>query len=722
MKSFSLENIRKYHTDLEWYEIFSSPEFDSLYAYSGNDLGCNYTPSQTIFKLWAPTASKVSVNIYNSGNYRTDKIPISSHEMNYTEKGVWTLILKQDLIDKYYTYIVEVNGEKNETTDPYGKACGVNGKRNAIIDLNSTNPDNWEKDTHIFYPLNESIIYELHIGDFSNDPSSGIPSEYQGKYLAFTFKNTFLSNDKTKPTCLNYLKNLGITNVHLLPTYDFGSVEEDIDELNKKNEIIKNANYNWGYDPCNYNIPEGSYSTNPYDAKIRIKEFKQMIQALHSEKISVIMDVVYNHTYKIFHSNFDLTVPYYYYRQKEDGTKSNSSGCGNDTASERKMVHDFIINSVLYWVKEYHIDGFRFDLMGLHDINLMNDIRNILNNKFDFGNKIIIYGEAWKMNTHISLKGFNTPMADKTNFDKIPKGISFFHDELRDIVKGSTFNKNEKGFVSGSLLCDNDEYSNNLLNDFRYYFTGGININGRKEIVKNDALINYVSCHDNNTLWDKLIIVENNLQEEKHEKIPHIFPKNKNEENNDINIIPQNIKCFSEKNKKYFLGKNIKAIKRNKLAAAVIMFSFGIPFFQAGEEGGRTKLGEHNSYNLSKNLNMIDWKRMYMFEELIEYYKKIIKIRKRLNNFYQLNRIKYYNINGLPKGIVGFIIQRIIYGEFKEIIIIFNSTENDYNYNVNKNGKWEIILDENSNENNILHNNLFFVKAISTGIIGIRGN
>ena len=722
---FSLENLRKPHTPLEWYEIFSSPDFDNLYSYPNPDLGCKYSPSQTIFNLWAPTASKVSVNIYNTGNYKTDIKPIDKYEMTYTSKGVWNLIVKKHLGEKYYTYLIEVDGVSNETTDPYGIACGVNGKRNMIIDLKMTNPEGWNNDEHVFYPWNESFIYELHVGDFSNDPNCGVEEKYRGKYLAFTFKDTCLNDNKDKPTCLNYLSKLGITTVHLLPVYDFGSVEEDINELSKESEIIRDSNYNWGYDPCNYNIPEGSYSTNPYDGKIRIKEFKQMIQGLHSKKLSVIMDVVYNHTFKIFLSNFDKAVPYYYYRQKLDGTKSNASGCGNDTASERKMVHDFIVNSVLYWVKEYHIDGFRFDLMGLHDINLMNDIREKLNSNFDFGNKIILYGEPWKMNTHISLKEFTTPLCDKTNFEKFPDGLGWFHDELRDMIKGSTFAKNEKGFVSGSLLDQNDKGNNELLNQFRKYFTGGININGCIENVKSDNLINYVSCHDNNTLWDKLVIVENNLKEEKYEKIPSIFPQNRNMENDNIVITPKELKCYSEDNKKFFLEKNDIILKRNKLAAAVVMFSFGVPFMLAGEEGARTKLGEHNSYNLSKKLNMIDWGRMYEYQELILYYKKIIQIRKGLNNFYQLNRIKYSNIYDLPNGVVGFSIQRIKYGEFKEIIIIFNSTDSDFTYHLNKKGKWIIILNHQINddkENIYIENNIFIVKAISAGIVGIKDN
>jgi len=544
MNTFSREFLTEPKTDKQWYDIFSSPSFDTQYTYEGNDLGCNYYPKQTIFNLWAPTASQVYVALYNSGNYKTDKIPISKNKMKYKDRGLWQLILNGDLVEKYYTYIIDVNGITNETTDPYGKACGVNGKRNMIVDLKMTNPEDWENDIHIFYPLNQSIIYELHIGDFSNDPSCGIDEKYRGKYLAFTFENTYLDKKQNKPTCLEYLIQLGITTVHLLPTYDYGSVDEDIDELEYKDNIIKDANFNWGYDPYNYNIPEGSFSTNPYDGKVRIKEFKQMIQSLHNNNISVIMDVVYNHTYRIFLSNFEKTVPHYYYRQKNDGTKSNGSGCGNDTASERKMVHNFIVNSILYWVKEYHIDGFRFDLMGLHDLDLMTDIRNKLNQLVENGNEIILYGEPWQMGTCISLKNFNCPMADKSNIDKFPNGISFFHDEFRDIVKGNTFNKTERGFVSGSLIYANNYDYERILEEFKCYFIGGININGKKEMIKNDKLINYLSCHDNNTLWDKLVIVENNLQEEKFPQTPSITPKNRDMESDEVKIYPQKLKCF----------------------------------------------------------------------------------------------------------------------------------------------------------------------------------
>ena len=723
MNSFSREFLTKYHTDKEWYEIFSSPSFDEQYAYEGNDLGCIYNPNQIIFNLWAPTSSKASVAIYSSGNYKEDKNPISIYKMKYKEKGLWQLILEENLIGKFYTYILEVNGSKNETTDPYGKACGVNGRRNMIIDLESTNPKDWEKDKHICYPLNQSIIYELHIGDFSNDPSCGIDEKYRGKYLAFTLKSTYLENkEKNKPTCLDYLTQLGITTVHLLPTYDYGSVDEDINELKNKDKIINDANFNWGYDPYNYNIPEGSYSTNPYDGKIRIIEFKQMIQALHNQKISVIMDVVYNHTYRTFLSNFEKTVPNYYYRQKDDGTRSNGSGCFNDTASERKMVHNFIVNSVLYWVNEYHIDGFRFDLMGLHDLDLMNDIRNKLNEKVEKGNEIIIYGEPWQMNSHISLKGFNKPMANKSNIEIFPSGISIFHDEFRDIVKGNTFNKTERGFVSGSLLYANNENYQRIIEDFRSYFLGGININGKKEMIKNDKLINYLSCHDNNTLWDKLVIVENNLIEQKFNE-DNKFQLTRENEKDEIKIIPKKLNCFKDKDKIFFKKRNEIIVKRNKLAASILMFSFGVPFFQAGEEGARTKMGEGNSYNLSKSLNQIDWKRIYMFEDLFKYYKKLIKIRKILWNFYELNRVKYNNIEELPKGIIGFNVQRIKYGKYKQIIIIFNSTEEKYIYKINGNGKWVIILNE-ENEENIkdkpIENKSFIISPLTAGIIGVK--
>ena len=714
MYSFSRESLTKPHSDSEWYNYFSDPNFDKKYSYEKNDLGITYSPEETTFKLWAPTAKKVSISLYETGNYRNkNEKPISINEMFYNDsENIWELTIKQDLNEKYYTYNVEANGEIHESGDPYAIACGVNGKRSEILNLKNTNPENWENDQHVCYPLNKSIIYELHVGDFSNDIMSGIDEKYRGKFMAFTIKNSVFNNDEKKPTCLNYLKKLGITTVHLMPVFDFESVEEDY-LLIKNDESLMDANFNWGYDPENYNCPEGSYSTNPYDGKIRIIEFKKMIQSLHEENISVIMDVVYNHTYRVYFSNFEKTVPFYYYRQLPNGDKSGGSGCYNDTASERKMVHNYIVNSVLYWAKEYHIDGFRFDLMGLHDLDLMTDIRNKLNEEIPNGKEIIMYGEPWESGTSISVKGFTTPMANKKSISLFPKGISIFHDELRDAIKGNVFDKTGKGFISGNII-ENPNEAKRITEDFRNYFTGGIN--GVSNQIKNDRLINYMSCHDNNTLYDKLVIAEYQLQEEKIERPKR--PKTlKGIENEEIYIHPQKLKSYKDKSK--FIKKNEIIVQRNKLGAAILFLSFGVPFFQAGEEGGRTKFGEGNSYNLAKSVNMLNWERIYEFQDLVDYYRKLIKLRKILGNIYDLNKMSYFNLEGLPDGIIGFIVQRMKYGKYKEIIIIFNSTKNGFVYKFTFGGKWKILLSDELTKNSIITNKMFTVNAISAGVIGL---
>ena len=325
----------------DWREIFESKEFDEKYTYEGNDLGANYSKDETLFKVWAPTAEDVVLNIYKDGNKSTVK---ESFQMEYDKKGVWSVKVEGDLHKTYYTYTINADGNVNETGDVYAKACGVNSLRSMVVDLSRTNPEGWEEDKHVVYPLDETEIWEIHIGDFSNDINSGVKEEYRGKYLAFTEENTTLKNDNVHPTCLSYLKDLGITHVHLLPSFDYGSVDES-----------KNEGFNWGYDPVNYNVPEGSYSTDPFNGEVRIMEFKKMVQALHKAGLSVVMDVVYNHTYSL-DSNFNKTVPYYYYREEEDGTYCNGSACGNDTASERKMYQKYMIDSVLYWMNEYHVD------------------------------------------------------------------------------------------------------------------------------------------------------------------------------------------------------------------------------------------------------------------------------------------------------------------------------------------------------------------------------
>lgn len=639
----------------QWKTIFESKEFEETFYYDINDLGANYQKEKTIFKIWAPTAKEVFLNLYSTGSDTEQNArKLDTIAMNQKQKAIWEIEVQGDLNGIYYTYTINANDTTKETSDIYAKACGVNGLRSMVIDLEQTNPDGWNNDYNITYPLEKTQIWEIHIGDFSNDINSGVRPEYRGKYLAFTQDDTVLDNDTSKPTCLNYLKTLGITHVHLLPTFDFGS----IDEANCENK------FNWGYDPLNYNVPEGSYSTNPFDGSIRIKEFKQMVMALHKAGISVVMDVVYNHTHSL-DSNFNYTVPYYYYRQLEDGSYSNCSDCGNDTASERKMFQKYMIDSVIYWIKEYHIDGFRFDLMGLHDVGTMNKIRTEVNK---LNKDIIIYGEPWsakKVKT-------NLKMADKSKLQYLENGISVFNDDTRDSIKGSYKKLEAKGFVNGA---------NNFEAKIKRAVLGLID----KDYIQPKSpaqVINYVSAHDNNTLWDKLV--------------------------------------YSVKGNNDFNTKYEDLVSMNKLAAAIVQFSKGIPFMQAGEEAGRTKQGNDNSYASSKQLNQLDWKRMYDFKELIDYYKGLIKVH---NSFYSFHNLDYTNnitfFENLPKKIVAYkITDELENQKFKEIIVIFNASNKDYNFKLEK-GNWALIVNENMTDKKgikILTDEVN-VKSISTYIL-----
>ena len=351
------------------YQVYAA-ELDKL-AYSGSDLGAVYTENATTFKVWSPKASAVSVDIYDTGSEEEGGKSIKTKSLELDKKtGVWSCTISGNLAGKYYTYTVTHGKDAKVTGDIYARACGVNGKRSMIVDLSKTNPDNWENDNHVFVPhQTDATVWETSVADFSSSESSGVLEAHRGKFLAFTESGTTVNGIQGgTSTCVDYLKKLGVKYVQIMPMYDFGSVDESKDIMEQ---------YNWGYDPVNYNCPEGSYSTDPYDGSVRIRECKQMIQALHNAGIGVVMDVVYNHTYST-ESWFQYTVPNYYYRMNPDGTFSNGSGCSNDTASEHLMFRKYMIDSVTYWAKEYHVDGFRFDLMGLHDVTTMNRIRSNL--------------------------------------------------------------------------------------------------------------------------------------------------------------------------------------------------------------------------------------------------------------------------------------------------------------------------------------------------------
>ena len=565
-------------------QIFNSEEFEELYHYDG-ELGALYSKDKTSFVLWAPTATNVRLALFDAGSGVDAK---EIKEMTKGENGIWTLEVNGDLDGTYYTYLVTNNGVEKEVTDPYAKAVGVNGNRAMVIDLSSTDPEGWENDVKPeFVDATDAIIYELHIRDFTIDESSGASMEVKGKYNGMWESGTTLFGDGDIKTGIDHLVELGITHVHLLPTFDHRSIDET---------KLDQAQYNWGYDPQNYNTPEGSYSSDPYNAEVRVEEFKKMVMELHKAGIRVVMDVVYNHTGATADSHLNLAVPDYYYRQNSDGGFSNGSGCGNELASERSMVRKMMVDSVKYWAEEYHIDGFRFDLMALHDITTMKEIRTTLD---EVDESILIYGEGWT--------GGDTPLSSEEQALKVNTvkygdlQIAAFSDDMRDAIKGHVFEDATPGFVNGfNGLEDVIKFGivASTEND-QVEYTGGPNqYSGYGTTAWANQpyqTVNYASAHDNLTLWDKLQTTNPDASEE-------------------------------------------ELLAMNKMSAALVLTSQGIPFFQAGEEIARTKVNEdgsfnHNSYNASDSVNKIDWTRKEEYSDLFEYYKGLITLRKSHKSF-----------------------------------------------------------------------------------------
>ncbi len=542
--------------------------------YSGTDLGATYTKEQTTFKVWAPTAEKVILNRFSSGsNSESASLGLGKVDMELDKAtGVWSCVVKGDIAGTYYTYSVTVNGKTQETQDVYSYAVGVNGERSMVVDLASTNPKDWENDKHVLcQDQNDAVIWEVHVRDFSISATSGVNSEYKGKYLAFTEGGTTLNgNTEGAYTGIDYLVNQGVKYIHLNPVYDYGSVDET---------RLYDAQYNWGYDPVNYCVPDGSYSTNPYDGNVRINEFKQMIQALHDRGIGVIMDVVYNHTYST-DSCFQKTVPDYYYRIDKQGNWYNGSGCGNETKSEAPMYRKYMIDSITYWAKEYHIDGFRFDLMGLHDIDTMNQIRSSLDDLYSDGSGkgIIMYGEPWTGGP--AGLAFDT-QTTKANAAKISERIGFFNDPYRDAVKGSPDGK-DPGYVQ----TGEPKFQNNIKAALGGNMGGTFN-NGWTAKAPSQSVL-YQSSHDNLTLFDKIT----------------------------ASTLSTNYADY-----------NPNAEKMTMIAEALTLTGNGIAFGLAGEEFCRTKLGEHNSYNSPDSINQIDWSRTAQYATSTAYYKGLLEIR-----------------------------------------------------------------------------------------------
>ena len=566
-KAYSIEIAEHGSKTVVPISVFDTDDFVAQYTYDGDDLGATLNKDgSTTFKLWAPTASKVVLNLFAAGNGGTAHANL---EMSKAERGVWALTVGECGHGTYYTYSVTTAVGTQEAVDPYAKACGLNGDRGMVVDLDSTDPSGWNKDSVVeLEKYTDALIWEVHVRDFSNQIAT---SKYPGKYLAFTEHG--LKNAAGVSVGVDYLLELGITHVHLLPVYDFASVNES------------NPSFNWGYDPENYNCIEGSYSTDPTKGEVRITEFKQMVQSLHADGLGVIMDVVYNHTYEA-NSNLNKVVPYYYYRYDSKGTNTSASGCGNDTASERYMYRKYMVDSVTYLASEYNLDGFRFDLMGLHDLETMRQIEEAVH---AVNPNAIIYGEGWTMGQTVD----GSAQANQSNISQIlpsegaAGSVAVFNDAIRDGLKGSVFEATGKGYINGNYAAN--------ANKVRFGIAGG-NIGGATTWrVDGAAIINYMSAHDNNTLWDKLAIANGKDSVETR-------------------------------------------LAMNRLGAAILMISKGTPFWQAGEEFLRSKPDatktdgfNENSYNASDAVNNIVWEDLVegsMQYETMRYYAGLIALRK----------------------------------------------------------------------------------------------
>lgn len=607
-------------------------------AYSGNDLGASYSKKATTFKVWSPNAASVRVNIFEHGSDNEgDAGSIMSRAMSLDKTtGVWSVTINGDLLNKYYTYSVTHGKTTKETADVYAKACGVNGQRSMVVDLSTTNPDGWKNDKHVLVQnQTDASVWEISVADFSSSESSGVSEANRGKYLAFTEEGTTVNGVQgASSTCVDYLKKLGVKYVQIMPFYDFGSVDESKNIMDQ---------YNWGYDPVNYNCPEGSYSTNPKKGEVRIKECKQMIQALHNAGIGVIMDVVYNHTYTS-DSWLQRTVPNYYYRMNNDGTFSNGSGCSNDTASEHLMFRKYMIDSVTYWASEYHIDGFRFDLMGLHDVTTMNSIRTALDNLYadGSGSQILMYGEAWDMATNCDE---GTVLASQKNLKQLSDRIGAFDDTIRDAIKGST------GGTDGAFVQEGSRRAN--------LKTG---IAGQSDTTTGWAnvpsqCVTYASCHDNICLYDKLV---------------------------------GSVYGADGKYRKRYED----LVAMNKLSAAIVITSQGIPFSLGGEEFCRSKDGDENSYASSRKENMLDWENVDLYSDVIEYYRGLYKIRDAFAAFSDstaatANSLTY--LSDVPKGVTGYTINNTESGKWSQMCVIFNGS--DSAQNVTAKGDWVVLAD-----------------------------
>ena len=602
--TISCQSVKKEYTSFEEYPI---PE--------GKLVEMEYSPIETKFTLWAPTAEEVRVLLYDSGNEGSAYQTLS---LEMGEDGIWNTSIKEDLKGKFYTFNVKVNGKwLGDTPGIMAKAVGVNGKRAAVIDLRSTDPEGWANDVRpLLKDYADIIVYEMHHRDFSLDSVSGIRNK--GKFLALTELGTTTSQGEK--TGIDHLKELGVTHVHILPSYDYASVDESKPDK---------AQYNWGYDPQNYNVPDGSYSTDPYKPDVRIKEFKQMVQALHKAGIRVVLDVVYNHTFNTEESNFERTVPGYFYRQTKNGKPANGSGCGNETASDRAMMRKYMVESVLYWINEYHIDGFRFDLMGIHDIETMNEIRAAVD-KID--PSIFIYGEGWAASAP---QLDQEELAMKANIYKMPR-IAAFSDEMRDGLRGGWDDDRKGAFLIGQPGHEMS-IKFGLVGAVKHPQVINDSVNYSKEpwALQPTQMISYVSCHDDMCLADRLKATMPDATDEERASL-------------------------------------------HKLAETFVFTSQGVPFIFAGDEMMRDKKGIHNSYNSPDSINTIDWRNKTIHHDVFDYVRELITLRKNHPAFRMgdADKVRQY-MEFLPvegSNLVAFILKDNANGDsWKNIIVAFNS-------------------------------------------------
>lgn len=608
--------------------------FNQLPTYNGDDLELTVTPSTTSWRLWSPMAEEVRLFLYDKDR---NTAPTDTIALEKAPQGTWTASVNLPLYGKFYTFQIKHNGKwLKETPGAWAKAVGTNGERAAIIDFSTTNPEGWNTDRGpAVKSITDAVIYEMHHRDFSISPTSGIVNK--GKFIALTEPAT--KSPLGDATGIDHLRELGVTHVHILPSYDHNS----IDETN-----LAIPQYNWGYDPLNYNTPEGSYSTNPADPSVRVKEMKEMVKALLDAGIGVVMDVVYNHTAKNDDSNFSLTAPGYYYRHRPDGTYSDASGCGNETASDRQQMRDFIVNSVKYWAKEYHIDGFRFDLMAIHDIETMNQVAAALK---EINPSIFVYGEGWTAGDS------PLPIADralKDNAYKMPQ-VAVFSDDIRDAVKGHYSDASDRGFATGK--AGNEETVKiGIVGATAHpqvdYSKGN---NSKKAYASAPTqVINYVSCHDDLCLTDKLRKSMNDPAETDADRQ-----------------------------------------RADKLAQTIVFTSQGTPFMFAGEEVFRDKKGVHNSYCSPDSINAIDWTLKNKNADLYNYYRELIKLRKshpafRMTTAEDVARNLVFDRVKEP-NLISYSLKNNANGdEWREIKVVFNGSKDARQVNIPK-GEWKVI-------------------------------